>query len=436
MEWQLLMLIIFGSIMVVLLAGIPVAFAFMLVNVVAVTLLWGGERGLSLYVLGMRSALSNFFLLPIPMFVLLGEVIFQSGMGANMLDVVDKWLGRLPGRLGVVSVSWATLLSATTGVNMATAAMLGKVLLPEMEKRGYKRTLSLGCIMGAGGLAMIIPPSGLAVLLGALAEIPIGHLLVAGILPGVLMATLMAMYIIGRSWLQPFVAPRYDVKSEPLSKKIAATVHLIPLAVIIFCVMGIMLLGYATPTEAAAVGASGSFILAAFKRRLSWDMIKKVVIGTIEVTVMIFMVIAGASTFSQVLAYTGVSDHLSQFAVSLPLSHIGIMICMQLVLLFLGFFMDPVSIMMITIPIFMPIVRALDFNLIWFGLIMLISLDVGFLTPPFGMTLFVMKGISPPDTGMDEIYRAAVPFIFIDLVAIVLIMIFPIVALWLPGMMR
>jgi tripartite ATP-independent transporter DctM subunit len=435
MDWQVVMLIIFGSIMVVLLSGMPVAFAFMLINFIAVILLWGGERGLPLYVLGMRTALSNFFLLPIPMFVLLGEVIFQSGLGGNMLDVVDKWLGRLPGRLGVVAVGWATLLAATTGVNMATSAMLGKVLLPEMERRGYQRTLSLGCIMGPGGLAMIIPPSGLAVLLGALAEIPIGHLLVAGIVPGVLMAALMAAYIVGRSCLQPSIAPRYDVEPEPFFKKIAATVHLIPLAVIIFCVLGIMLLGYATPTEAAAVGAAGSFVLAAIKRRLHWELVKKVLIGTIEVTVMIFMVIAGASTFSQILAYTGVSNHLSQFAVSLPLPPLGIMICMQIVLLLLGCFMDPVSIMMITIPIFMPIVRTLDFNRIWFGLIMLINLDVGFLTPPFGMTLFVMKGISPPGTTMDEIYKAAVPFIFIDLVAIVLIMIFPIVALWLPGLM-
>jgi tripartite ATP-independent transporter DctM subunit len=435
MDWQLLMVIFFGGIMFVLLAGIPVAFGFMLINFIAVSVLWGLEQGLSLYVLGMRTALSNFFLLPIPMFVLLGEVIFQSGMGGNMLDVVDKWLGRLPGRLGLIAVSWATLLSATTGVNMATAATLGKVLLPEMEKRGYKRTLSLGCIMGPGGLAMIIPPSGLAVLLGALAEIPIGHLLIAGVVPGLLMAALMATYIIGLSWLRPSVAPRYDVKPEPFSVKVRSTVHLIPLAVIIFCVLGIMLLGYATPTEAAAVGAFASFVLAGLKKRLSWGLVNRVFIGTIEVTVMIFMIIAGASTFSQILAYTGLSDQLSQFAVSLPLPAIGIMISMQIVLLFLGCFMDPVSIMMITIPIFIPIARALDFNLIWFGLIMLVNLDVGFLTPPFGMTLFVMKGIAPPDTMMSEIYKAAVPFILIDLVAIVLVMIFPIIALWLPGFM-
>ena len=183
MDWQLVMLIFFGGIMVVLLAGIPVAFAFMLINFVAVVIvLWGLNEACPSTFLACVPPYPISFL-PIPMFVLLGEVIFQSGMGGNMLVAVDKWLGKLPGRLGVVAVGWATLLSATTGVNMVTAAMLGKVLLPEMEERGYSRTLSLGCIMGPGGLAMIIPPSGLAVLLGALAEIPIGHLLVAGMSP-------------------------------------------------------------------------------------------------------------------------------------------------------------------------------------------------------------------------------------------------------------
>jgi tripartite ATP-independent transporter DctM subunit len=435
MEWQLMVLILFGSVMIVLLSGMPVGFAFLLITLVGATLLWGGERGLCLLVLNMRTALSNFFLIPVAMFVLLGEVIFRSGLGANLFDCVDKWLGRLPGRLGLVAVSWGTLLAATTGVNMATAAMLGKVLLPEMERRGYKRTLSLGCIMGSGGLSMIIPPSGLAVLLGALAEIPIGKLLISGILPGLLMAALMVIYIVGRSWLQPSVAPRYDVEAVPRSEKIAALVNLIPLAVIIFLVLGLMFLGVGTPTEAAAAGATGSFILAACKKRLNWELVKKSVMGSVEVTVMVYIIVAGASTFSQILAYTGVNDEITKFAMGLNLPPLGIMICMQIVLLFLGCFIDPVSIMMVTVPIFMPIVKALDFNLVWFGLIFLINLDVGFLTPPFGMTLFVMKGVSPLGTTAVDIYKAAVPFITIDIVAIVLIMAFPTVAVWLPEIM-
>jgi tripartite ATP-independent transporter DctM subunit len=433
MEWQLIMLILFGSIMIALLSGIPVCFAFLLVSFCGTILLWGPERGLVLIVLNMRTALSNFFLVPVAMFVLLGEVIFRSGLGASLFEFVDKWLGRLPGRLGIVAVAWGTMLAATTGVNMATAAMLGKVLLPDMERRGYKRTLSLGCIMGSGGLSMIIPPSGLAVLLGALAGIPIGKLLIAGIIPGLIMAALMAIYIIGWSYLKPSIAPPYEVSWVTLSEKIAVTKNLIPLAVIIFLVLGLMFLGIGTPTEAAAAGATGSFILAAWKRRLNWELIKKSVTGSAEVTVMVYMIVAGASTFSQIVAYTGVSDQLAKFAVSLSLPPMGVLICIQIVLLFLGCFMDPIGIMMITVPIFMPIVNSLHFDLVWYGLIFLINLDVGFLTPPFGMTLFVMKGISPPGTTTEEIYRAAIPFILIDIVAIVLITAFPILAVWLPG---
>jgi len=435
-EWYWIGLIVFGLLMIVLLSGVNVGFGFMLITLVGATIIYGGgERGIFILFTNMRSALSNFFIISIPMFILLGEVMFHSGLASNMLDAVDAWLGKLPGRLGLVAVSWSTLLAASTGVNMASAAMLGKLLLPEMEKRGYKRILSLGCIMGPGGLAMIIPPSGLAVLLGVLAEIPIGKLLLSGVPAGLLMATLMAVYIIGISWLKPSIAPRYDVKSMTLSQKLRALRHLIPLAVIIFCVIGLMFFGIATPTEAAAAGAAGALVLAAFRGKLNWLMLKKCIMGTVEVSCMIFLIIGGATIFTQLIAYTGITGNLSRFAVSLPLPPIGIMICMLTIVLFLGCLLDSVSIMMITIPIFMPIVRALHFDPLWFGIMYLIDIDIGFLTPPFGMTLFVMKGVSPPDTTIDEIYKAAVPFILIDIVAIGFIMVFPDVALFLPNMM-
>lgn len=436
MEWQLILLIIFASLAIVLLSGMPVGFGIMLITFIATSILWGGESGLRLYVMNMRSALSNFMLLPIPMFILLGEIVFQSGLGTGMLDVVDKWLGRLPGRLGLVAIGWGTLLAAISGVNMATAAMLGKVLLPDMESRGYRRGFSLGCIMGGGGLAMIIPPSGLAVLLGALGEIPIGKLLISGILPGLVMAALMCLYIVGLSWFRPSVAPSYAVASVSFSEKVRAAVHLIPLGVIIFLVLGLMFLGIGTPTEAAAAGATGAFFLAAVKGRLTWDLVKRVTMGTVQVTVMICMLIAAASTFSQILAYTGISENLSKLAISLPLSPMLILIFMQFVLLFLGCFLDPLSIMMITIPVYMPIIRGLGFDPVWYGLIYLINLDVSFMTPPFGMTLFIMKGVAPAGTSMMQIYRAAVPFILIDLIAIGTIMVFPQIALVLPDLLQ
>ena len=400
-------------------------------------MLWGGEAGLSQLILSLRTAVATFILVPIPMFILMGEVMFQSGMGMSMIDALDKWLGRLPGRLGLLSVGAATVFSMTSGAAMATTALLGSTLTPEMEKRNYKKPMSIGPIIGSGGLAMLIPPSGLAVLLAAIAEISIGRLLIAGVFPGLVIAILYAAYIISRCYLQPSVAPPYEVAPTPLSQKFSATAkHVLPLGFIIFLVIGVILLGIATPTEAAAMGAVGSFILAAFYGKLKWELVKKSIVGTAQITVMIFMIIAGAVAFSQILAFSGASGGLLTFVLGLPLAPIFILIAMQVVLLLMGMFMDPAGIMMVSLPIFMPVVYALGWDPIWFGLIMLINIEMGMSTPPFGVLLFVMKGVAPPNTTMGDIIRAGIPFLICDTLAIALIIAFPVIALWLPGLMR
>jgi tripartite ATP-independent transporter DctM subunit len=370
------------------------------------------------------------------MFVLLGEMMFQSGMGSRILDVLDQWLGRLPGRLALMSVGWSAMFSTMTGNMIATAAMLGKMLIPEMERRGYKKPMSIGPIMGAGGLAMIIPPSGLAVLLGALGDVSIGRLLIGGIIPGLLIAAFYATYIIVRCWLQSSIAPPYEVITPTLAQKIVATIrYVIPLGLIIFLVLGIMFLGIATPTEAAVSGAIGSFILSAFYRKLNWNVVTNSLIGTLEITVMVLMIIVGAMTFTQILAFSGATQGLTRFVVELPLSPFAIIVCMQIALLFLGAFMDIVAIMMITVPLYIPIVKALGFDTVWFGLIMLINIEMAMTTPPFGMLLFVTKGVAPPDTKMIDIYKAGFPFLLCDATAMGLIMAFPNLALWLPNQM-
>jgi len=433
LEWPLILLIIFGALIILMASGMPVALCFMLINVVGVFLFFGGTIGLEQLILSIYSSLATFILLPIPLFILMGEVMFHSGIGMNVIDVVDKWIGHLPGRLGLLAVGAGTLLSTLTGVSIGSTAILGSLLVPEMEKRGYKKAMSLGPILGSGGLAIMIPPSALAVFLGAIGEISIGKLLIAIIFPGLLMAGLYTAYILVRCSLQPAIAPVYDVPRIPLSEKLIATARsVLPLLVIVFLVIGVILLGIATPSEAAASGVIGIFILVFFYRRLNWELVKKSIGGTLTTTGMIFLIMAGARAFSQILSFTGATQGLSEFAMGLPVAPLFIVVAMQFVILILGCFMDVGAIIMLTMPIFMPIILALGFSNVWFGTIALLNLEMALITPPFGLCLFVMKGVAPPDTTMGDIYRAALPFIGLQILAMVLIIIFPPIALWLP----
>ncbi len=437
MEWPWILLLIFGSLILMLATGMPVAFCFLLIILIGGPLIWGFGPGTEQVILGMAHSMVKFTLLPLPLFILMGEVLFCSGIAPFIIDTVDKWLGRLPGRLGLVSVGAGVLFATLTGTGLASIAMLGETLVPEMERRGYKRPMSLGPIMGGGGLAIMIPPSGLAVLLGAIGQISIGKILMAIIMPGLLMAILYAIYIITRCWLQSDIAPPYTVRGIPISEKlISFAKYILPIGFIIFLVVGVIFVGIATPTEAAATGALGTFILVASYRRLNWQMVKKSLTGTIRLTVMMFMIMTASKVFSQILSFSGAAAGLSEFAADLPVAPILIIIGMQMVLLILGSFMEPVSIMMITLPIFMPVVNTLVFDPVWFAVLFLINAgSLGGLTPPFGLSLFVMKGVAPSDTTIGECIRAALPFIIMNLITMALIMAFPAIALWMPGLM-
>jgi len=415
----------------------PVAFSFLLVNIVFMFLFWGGQAGLEQLIESLFVSVASFTLLPIPLFIIMGEVMFRSGVAPRMMDALDKWLGRLPGRLGLLAVGGGTLFGTLSGASMASTAVLGSVLVPEMEKRGYKKPMSLGPILGSGGLAIMIPPSNLAVLLGAVGEISVGRILIAIIIPGLLMAILYATYIIMRCRLQPSIAPAYDIIPPSLSDKLISTVrYVLPLGFIVFLVVGLIFLGVATPSEAAATGALGTFILAAFYRKLSWDVVKKSVSSTLQVTVMMFMIIAGATAFSHVIAYSGASHGLVQFAMALPLTPVLIIAAMLAVSIFLGMFINLLAIIMLTLPLFIPVVHALGFDPVWFAVIFLLTLEMGATSPPFGLSLFVMKGVAPAGTTMGDTYRAALPFLGCDLIVLVVLLAFPTIALWLPNLMR
>ncbi len=418
-------------------SGLPTAFCFMLITMVAAYLLWGGETGLRQLILNIKASVTIFSLLPMMLFILMGSVMFRSGIAPYMIDAMNKWLGQLPGRLGFLAVASGTLFSTLTGSSMGSTAMLGSILVPEMEKHGYKKPMSLGPILGSGGLAIMIPPTSLGVFISVIAEISVGKLLIAIIVPGLLMATFYSAYILIRCQFQPSLAPRYDVSRHSLSEKVESTVkYVLPLAFIIFMVTGLIFLGVATPSEAAATGAIGTFMLAAAYKRLNWDMVRKAVGSTLRTVAMVLIIMASAVTFSQILAFSGGTRGLIQFALDLPLSPILIIIGMHIVMLVMGTFMDVTGIIMITIPMFMPVVIALGFDPVWFIATVLLNIEMAQTSPPFGLTLFVMKGVAPPDTTMGDIYKAALPFLACDLIVLSLMIAFPVVVQWLPNMMR
>lgn len=436
MEWYLSLALIVGLFLTTLLIGMPVAFSFLFVNLVGAILWWGGLAGLRQLVVSIAGSVTTFSLMPVPMFILMGEVIFHSGMAQRAMDILDEWMGRLKGRLALLAVAGGALFATLSGSAVSGTAMLGSTLVPEMEKRGYKKPMSLGPILGSGGLAIMIPPSALGILLACLANISVGGILIAIIFPGLLMATLYTSYIIIRCHLQPSLAPSYEKAIPPLSKRLAGfTRYILPLSVIVFLVTGVIFLGLATPSEAGALGALGTFVMAAFYKRLNWRVIENAIGSTTRITVMMFMIFTGSMAFSQILAFTGATVGLCKLATGFPISPMAILAFMQLVLLAMGTFMEPLSIMMVALPVYLPIVHALHFNPMWFGVIMLLNMEMATTTPPFGLSLFVMKGVASPDTTMKDIYLAGLPFLGCDLIAMLIIMLFPSIALWLPSHM-
>ena len=436
MEWWLIISLLFGGMVFLLLTNLPIAFAFLVVNMVAAYFFLGGMPGLVGVVTGAFTSITTFTLLPVPFFIFMGELIFHSGLGLDAVNVLDKWLGKVRGRLSILAIIMGVIIGALSGSTIATCALLGTILLPDMLKRGYSKNMSLGPLMGVGTVDALIPPNALTVVLASLANIDVGQLLIAGIVPGIIMSCLYFVYVVVWCRIFPNEAPMYDVPHVPLKEKVMATVqYLLPLGFIIFMVIGVIFLGVATPTEAAATGTLGSFILAMLYRRLTWEVFKRSVLGTIKVTTMIFMIIIVSSTYGEILAFTGAASGMTSFIISLTIPPIVIIIGMMIVVLIMGCFMETVAIMMITIPIFMPVVNAFGYNTVWYGVILLIALETGLITPPFGVTLFVMKGVAPDDITMGDIWRAVTPYVIIDILCIAIVMMFPIVATIVPNLM-
>ena len=295
--------------------------------------------------------------------------------------------------------------------------------------------MSIGPILGTGGLAIIIPPSALAVLLATLARIDVGALLIAGIIPGLILACFYIATIYIQTKIDPTAAPAYEVETLGFGEKVRLLFgDVVPmLSVMVLIVIG-MVAGLITPSEAAAFGALGVIILAMLFRCLTWEAMKRSVIGALRVTLMAYLIVFGSSTFSQLLAFSGASSGLIRWATSFDLAPVAMLLVMFGVLLLLGMFMEQISMMLLTVPIFFPLATTLGFDPVWFGLVILLALEISFTTPPFGLLLFVMKGVAPKDTTMREIYLSAFPYMGCAILVVLLLIIFPQLALWLPSL--
>jgi tripartite ATP-independent transporter DctM subunit len=437
MNWIEASVLLFGGLVAVMGLGLPVAFAFLVLNVVGAMVFLGGEAGLVQLVRNAVQSITSFSLTPIPFFVLMGEVLFHSGVALKAIDAFALIIRRVPGRLSVITIVAGTVFSAISGSTIATTALLGSLMLPTMLARGYDPRMAMGPIMGIGGVDMLIPPSALTVLLGSLAGISIAGLLIGGIIPGLILSALYVAYIIARASLNPALAPDAGVeeRAHGAARWLPFVTHVIPLVLIFGLVIGAMTGGLATPTEAAAIGAAGTILAAAVYRGLTFANLMKALTGTVAVSGVILFIIVGATTFAQVLSFSGVVNGLLGTVTGLGLSVNAIVIAMLLILLFLGCFVDQVSMMLITLPFFMPLAQRYDIDPIWFGVLFLICMQLGLLTPPFGLLLFTMKGVAPLAITMHQVYMAAMPYIVMSLLILVLIFFFPVIATWLPAVL-
>ncbi|MBO1042300.1 TRAP transporter large permease subunit [Brucella pituitosa] len=435
MPWYQAGALLVTIILLLMMIRVPVAFAFLIVNLIGAMVFIGGEASILQLVANATSSVTTFTLVPVPLFLLMGELFFHTGVALRIFDAIDKLLGRIPGRLSYLTVAGGTLFAALSGSSIANTAMLGSTLLPQMTKRGYKPVLSMGPIIATGGLAIMIPPSALGVLLGSIAQVDIGKMLIAGIVPGLLLAAAYSAVIAIIAWRDPNAAPAYVVEKLTAGEKLRLlAVNILPMAGVILMVVGLIIFGIATPSEAAAFGVLGVLVLAFLFKSLSWSSVTKSILGAVRVTGMVFMIIIGASTFSQILALSGASSGLINWVVTSSISPIFILLGMLLIVLILGMLMESVSIIMLIAPIFFPLAASIGYDGVWLAILILLVLEISLATPPFGMGLFVLVGVAPRGTTLSDVVYASIPYIAVAIAVGGLLMVAPQLVLFLPGL--
>lgn len=434
MEWYTTL--IFGLVILfaLFLSGAPIFLAFLGAILVGVYIVIG-PAGFPMFANSVLDTVNTTSLASIPLFILMGELLFRSGTMDVLFDSIDKLVGKVKGRQYVLVVVLSAVFGALSGVAMAVAAMLGRAIMPGMQARGYDKSIAAGLIIGGASLAPIIPPSLLAIIVGSLAEVSIAKLLIAGVIPGLLIGGIFLAYVFIRIMINSALAPS-NLTTEraevTINQKVIALFRTLPFLIVIFSVMGFIMLGIATPSESAATGVVGSLLTAAIYRKLTLNMIWSSLLASVTVSSMILAIMAMSKMFTQLLAFTGATSELVALVTNLEYSPIIMLLIMLAVPFVLCMFIDTIAVILLTIPIYQPVVNTLEFDPVWFWLLFLVNITLGAITPPFGYTLFAFKAVVQ-DMTIGQVYRATWPFVGLFLLGIAMIIIFPAIATWLPN---
>jgi len=433
MSVTVITLLVFASLIILLILGLPIAFCMGGIATLFTLLLWK-PASLGMIFSVAYGVTDNFVLIAIPLFIFMGMVLQHSGVAEEAYDIMYKWIGQLRGGLAIGTVAVCTIFAACVGISAAACVTMGIIALPAMLKHNYDKSIAIGSIAAGAGLGILIPPSVLMIVYGVFASESIGKLFAAGVFPGLLLAFLFMLYIAVRCHFQPHLGPAMPPEDSPSwgEKFRSLRGGILPILLIIL-VIGTILAGVCTPTESAAMGALGSILCAAVRHRLTWSMIKEACYQTQRLSCMVVWLIIGGSCFASLYTAVGALEFIKEIVAALPLAPYLILAGMQLTYIVLGMLMDPGGIIMITVPIFVPIIKMLGFDPIWFGVLFIINMEMGYLTPPFGFNLFYLKSIVPKSITMVDLYKYIVPFVFIQLLCLIIIMIFPEIALWLPN---
>jgi tripartite ATP-independent transporter DctM subunit len=434
MSVETVTILMFIVLLVFLTTGMPIVFCLGTCAIIFTFFLWG-PASLGVIANSMFSFMNNFILVCIPLFIFMAHMLERSGIADDLYSMMHKWFGPVRGGLAMGTVAICTVFAAMSGVSATGTLTMGLIALPSMLKRGYDKYMATGCIAAGGALGVLIPPSVPMVVYCLFANTSVGSMFLGGVFPGILLACLFVLYIAIRCGINPKLGPPLpkEERANWASKMVSLRAVILPI-LLVLGVLGSIFTGIATPTEAAGVGAFGSVVCAAIYKRLTWKGFKEAAVSGGQTTAMVLWIIGGAAAFSAIYTGLGATELIRNTMANMEVNRWVIMIAMQLSLFVLGCFLDPNGIMMITLPIYLPIVSALGFDLTWFGILFVMNMEMGYLTPPFGWNLFYLKGVAPPEISIQDIYRAIIPFVGIQALGLIMVMVVPDIAMYLPNM--
>ena len=432
MSPELVTLLMFTSMALFIALGLPLVFVLGGTALVFAYFLWGPNSLVMAY-MGVFGTMGSFVLVATPLFIFMGTLLERSGIAEDMYSMIYLWMGPVRGGLAMGTVLICTVVAAMTGISGTAAVTMGIIALPSMLNRKYDKKLAMGSIMAGAALGPLIPPSVIFIVYGMYAEVSVGRLFAGGVFPGLLLSALFCIYIGTRSFLQKDLAPALPREERGTWKqKFVSLKSVILPALLILLVLGSIFTGAATPTEAAGVGALGALICALITRKLTWDVLKDSSFRSVRTSAMAIWILFGATAFASVYTALGGGQMVTDFVGGLDISKWTIIIGMQVSLIFLGCFLDALSILMITVPVFLPIIKTLGFDPVWYGVVFCVNMELAYLTPPFGFNLFYMRGVAPKSITMGDIYRSVVAFLPLQLIGLILVVIFPKIILWFP----